>query len=126
MRKPRDIIFKIFTARLTEINNFLPLLPGYDSTRNIPLEEINEILLFVGPNGWAKQAYVHGWEFRMNTFRKTCAMFKQMEISEQVYKGQTPSKIIPRADSNRDSHVRKRKLGEAALPTNHKNGRSGK
>ena len=47
-------------------------------------------------------------------------MFKRMEISEQVYKGQTPSKTIPMPDANRDSSVRKRKGGEAALPNNHK------
>ena len=47
-------------------------------------------------------------------------MFERVEISEFVYEGQTPSKKIPRADANRDSHVRKRKIGEDASPTNSK------
>ena len=48
-------------------------------------------------------------------------MFKQIEIAEQVYKGQTPlKKLIPYA--NRDSRVRKRKGGESALPTNSNKG----
>ena len=53
-------------------------------------------------------------------------MFKQMDISEQVYEEQTPSKKIPRADSNHGSYVRKRKGGEAVSPTNPKKGRAGK
>ena len=28
MQKYRDLLFKIFSARLTELNNYLPLLPG--------------------------------------------------------------------------------------------------
>ena len=92
MRKPRDIIFKIFTARLTEINNFLPIFPVLDATKNIPPKEINEILIYALPNSWSKQAYLQGWDFKMKTFRETCAIFDLMEISEQVYKGQTHSK----------------------------------
>ena len=44
-------------------------------------------------------------------------MFKQMEISEQVYKGRTPSKTPIRADANRDGHIRKCKGGESASST---------
>ena len=53
-------------------------------------------------------------------------MFKQIEIAEQVYKGQTPSKQIPIPYAYRDSRVRKRKGGEAALPTSSKKGGTGK
>ena len=53
-------------------------------------------------------------------------MFEQVEISGQIYEGQTPSKKIPRADANRDSHIRERKGGETASPTNPKKGHSGK
>ena len=53
-------------------------------------------------------------------------MFERMETAEQVYEGQTPSKKIPREDANRDNHVRKRKIGEAASPTNSTKGRTGK
>ena len=52
-------------------------------------------------------------------------MFKQMQIAVQVYKGQTPSKKIPRSDANCDSYVRKIKVGESASPTNTKKGRTG-
>ena len=54
MRKPRDIPFKRFTTRLTELNHYLPLFPGYSATKKIPPEELNKILLHASPNGWAK------------------------------------------------------------------------
>ena len=53
-------------------------------------------------------------------------MFERMEVSEQVYKWGTPYKILTRAESNRESHVRKRKGLEVSLPTNPKKGRAGK
>ena len=63
------MLFKVFLARLTVINNFLPLLPGSDTTKKMPPEELNEILLCVVPNGWDKQAYLQGWDFEVKTFR---------------------------------------------------------
>ena len=51
-------------------------------------------------------------------------MFEQMEISKQVYEGVTPSKTTTREDSDRDSHVRKQKVVDAASPTNPKKGRA--
>ena len=56
MRKPCNMYFKRFTARLTEIDNFLPLFPGSDPTKNMPAKELNDILLHAVPNGWAKQS----------------------------------------------------------------------
>ena len=45
-------------------------------------------------------------------------MFERMEVSDKVYKEETPSKITTRADANRVSHDRKHKGGEAAFPAN--------
>ena len=47
IRKPCDMLFNNFAAQLTESNNFLPLLPGSDATKNMPPEELNEILLYI-------------------------------------------------------------------------------
>ena len=116
------MLFKHFTERLTEINNFLNLFPGLDTTKKVTPEELNEILLHTVTNGWAKQDYLQGCDFEMKTFRETCTMFKQIEIAEQVYKGQKTSKKIPMPYANRDSSVRKRKGGEAALPNSSKKG----
>ena len=53
-------------------------------------------------------------------------MFDRIEIAEHIYEGQTQSKKIPRADSNCDSHVRKRSGGEDTSTTNLDKGRSDK
>ena len=92
MRKSCGMIFKRFTERLSEINNFNSLFHGLDATKNMPSEELDEILLHAVPNGWSKKAYLQGWDFDMKTFRETCEMFERMEIAEQIYKGKTPLK----------------------------------
>ena len=92
MHKDCDMPFKGFTARLTEIDKFLPLLPGSDDSKNMPTEELNETPLHAVPNGREKKSYIQGWEFEMKNYRQTCAMLEQMKIAEQVYEGQTYSK----------------------------------
>ena len=62
----------------------------------------------------------------MKADRETCSMFKQMKITQKVYKGKLPSKRIIREDANRDSRVRKRKGQESASPTNPKKGNTEK
>ena len=58
IRKPSDMPLKHFVAQLTKINNFLPLFPGSDASKNIPPEELNEIILHAVPNGWENQSYL--------------------------------------------------------------------
>ena len=107
MCKPQSMTFKRFAARLTENNNLLPLLPVLDASKKIETEELKKILLHAVPNGWSKQSYLQGCYFELNTYRKTCAMLKRMEVSEQVYEGGTPYKIPTRTESNRGVHVKK-------------------
>ena len=92
MHKPREMSFKRFAARLTEINNFLPVFPVSDLTKKMPTKELNYILLQAVPNGWARQFYFQGWDFEVNTYRGTCDIFEGVEISEQGYEGKSPSK----------------------------------
>ena len=89
MRKPQNMTFKHFYARLTEIDNFLTHLPGSDLSKNITYEEISEIILHSVPNWRAKESYINGWYFNMKTYKETCAMFEQMELAWQVYEGGT-------------------------------------
>ena len=58
MRKPRDLSFKIFTAQLKELNNYLPLLPGLIYSNKMYPKELNVIIFYTVPNGWTKQAFV--------------------------------------------------------------------
>ena len=67
IRKPRDMSFNRFTAQQTEINKFLPVFPGSDTTKKIPAEELNEIFLHAVSNSWAKQSYLQEWYFEIKT-----------------------------------------------------------
>ena len=113
IQKPHTVPFKIFAARLTELNNYLPSFLGSDRSNNMDTSDINEILLHDDPNGWENQSYLQGWDFESKTYKETCDMFKIMEIVEQVYKGGTPSTTTNRADDSRAGHSRK-KGGESA------------
>ena len=61
--------FKRFAARLTEMNNFLPLFPGSEASKKMETEEINKVILHAVPNGRSKQSYLKGWDFKLNTYR---------------------------------------------------------
>ena len=61
--KLQDIPFKYFAVSLTELNNYLPILPSSRATKKIPPEELNDILLYAVLNGWEKKAYIQGWDF---------------------------------------------------------------
>ena len=90
------------------------------------LEELNDILIYAVPNTWAKHAYLQGWNFEGRTYKDTYEMFEHIKIVEQVYEGGNTSKNTNQEESDRVSHGRKHKGGEAALPTNPEKGRSGK
>ena len=76
MHKPQSLSFKRFTARLAELNDYLPLLPGSIKSNKVVPEELNEILLQSIPNGWAKQSYLQGWNFEGRTYKETCKIFE--------------------------------------------------
>ena len=82
MRKPRDLLFKRFTERKIELDNYLPLFPGSRTSKKIPPKELNNILLHTVPNGWTKQAYLQGWDFKGKTYKETCETVKRMYIVE--------------------------------------------
>ena len=71
MCKPREILFKLFSARLTELNNYLPLFLGLSASNKMHPEELNEILLHAVLNGWAKHAYLQSWYFEMKKYKAT-------------------------------------------------------
>ena len=48
------------------------------------MDDLNEIILHIFPNGWAKQSYIKVWDFELKTYRETRAMFERMEVTEQV------------------------------------------
>ena len=84
MRKPRYLPFNILSAWLTELNNYLQLFPWWSDVKNMPTEELNEILLHDFPNGWSKQYYLQGYYFKVKSYNETYEMFERMEMAEQV------------------------------------------
>ena len=103
--------FNRFAPSFTEMNNFLPIFPVLNFSNKMTHEDLSEILLRAVTNAWAKQSHLQLCYFEMKTYKETCAMFKQMEISEQVDEGGTPSKTPTRSDDNRDVCVRKKRGG---------------
>ena len=91
----KNISTGLITIQLIKINNLVTIFPGSDATKNMLPEELNEILLRMVPNGWAKQSHLQVWDFQMKMFIETCTMFEIMEIAEQVYEGKTPSGKYP-------------------------------
>ena len=75
MRKPPDLPFKRFDARLTGLNNYLPIFPGSSASNNMSPEELNEIILQTVLNVWSKKSYLQGWGFEGKTYKGTCDMF---------------------------------------------------
>ena len=126
MRKPQDIPFKIFAARLTELNIYLPLLPGSSAAKKIYSEELKNILLHAVPNLWGKKTYIQGWGFEGSSYKETCEIFKRMDIAEAIYKGVSPSKNTQWAESNSASSGRKKNGGVFASPSKPDQGCAGK
>ena len=94
MRNSRGLNLWIFSARLQEVNNFLPQFPGSDKCKNIPQGELKEILLYAGPHGCAKQAMMFGLDFVGDSFCAELEIFKRMEVAESIYEGDgSPSQI---------------------------------
>ena len=61
--KPHGFPFKIFSARLTELEKFLPMFPGLYDSKSMNKYNLNEVLLHIVPNGWAKHSYLRGRDF---------------------------------------------------------------
>ena len=60
MSKSQSMTLIRFAVRLTEINNVLPLFPGTETSKKIPPEDLNKILLHTVPNARANQSYLKG------------------------------------------------------------------
>ena len=81
--------------RLTNINEYLAILPGLNNPNNMDEVDLNGTHIHIIPNGWSKQAYLQGFSFESVPFKKAINMFEHMEISEKIYEEVVgkPSKI---------------------------------
>ena len=126
MRKPRYILFKRFSARLSELNNYFPLFPISSTAKKMDPEELNDILLQNVSNSWAGQSYIQEWYFKGRSYKETCNMFERMKIAEAIYKGVAPSKNTQRVEADRTSSGRNKNGGSSASPSKPEQGRAGK
>ena len=78
LKKPSALPIQRLAARLTDLNNYLPLFLVFDAYKNMEEEKMNEILLHDVPNSWAKQSYLQGWYFGARGYRETYEMLKQV------------------------------------------------
>ena len=69
--KPRDPLFKRFYTQLTELKNYLPLLPGSSNTKKTPPEELNKIILHAITNFLKRKYYIKGWDFKGKSYKET-------------------------------------------------------
>ena len=126
IQKNWDILLNRFSERLTEMNNYLPQFPVSSAAKKMYPEELNEIILHVVPNSWAKKAYIQGWYFEGRSYKETWNIFEHMETAEAIYEGGALSKNTQWKESNRASSGTNKKEGAYALPSNPYQGWPGK
>ena len=126
MRKPQDLLFKRFSSRLTELNDYLPLSPGSSAAKKMAPEELNRILRRVIPNSCARQACIKEWYFEGRYYKDTCEVFENIEIAESIYKVGAPYQNTQQAESDRASIGKGKKEGASTSPSNPEKGRAGK
>ena len=78
MRKPLSLLFMRFSAQLMEPKNDITLFTGSNVANNMPPENLNEILLHTGPNGWENKYYLQEWDFKGGIYKETCEVFEQI------------------------------------------------
>ena len=78
IHKPWNPSFNRFSACLTYINNYLPILPGSSEPKKMPPKELNGILLHAVPNGWSNEDYLQGWEFEGKSYKEIWEFFERM------------------------------------------------
>ena len=59
------------SACLMDLEKYLLSFPGSNDSNKTDEGDINEILLNAVHNGWAKQAYLQGWDFEERSYRET-------------------------------------------------------
>ena len=84
IRKLRGLKLCQFDEILQELKNILPQLPGTDKSKNIPQEELNDILFNGVPHGWAKQAMMLGFDFKIDPLCSAPELSKRMAVAKSI------------------------------------------
>ena len=78
MQKSRNLKLQQFYARLQEMEKYTPQFPGSDESKNIPQEELNDILLYNVTHGRAKESMVLRFDFESESFQSAMELFDLM------------------------------------------------
>ena len=62
MSNPRNFKVRIYPTFMIDINDYLDLFPGENSSEKFVDIELDEILLSSIPNIWIRQSYVQGYD----------------------------------------------------------------
>ena len=71
MQKNWSISFKRFSAWLTEIKNYLTLLPVSIKSKKMASEKIKDILLHAVLKVWAKKSCLQVWDLEEKAYKET-------------------------------------------------------
>ena len=78
--KPRVVPLNILYPRLIELNNYLPVCPGLDQTKNMYEAKINKIPLRAVPNGWGNQSYLEWWDFDKKPTKRPATCSRVLQV----------------------------------------------
>ena len=86
IRKPCELkVISIQSVWLVLINIWL--FPGSKASNKIREMELTKVLLYSMTNVQSRQAYVHGFDIKGVTFKKTINKFDILEIYGNIYEG---------------------------------------
>ena len=112
MHKPCKFPFKHFSARITELKNYLPIFPGSSASKKMTAKELNKILLHAVPDSSGKKFLSIGtifWDEELQSYMRPVL---KNGSHGKIYEVWTTYKNPIREYANRVSRVRKQKGGE--------------
>ena len=101
LRKPQSMNFRVFTARVLELNGYMAFFPngqlnehgvplGFGVEQSLPADELLDILEFALPNTWQKLLIEHGIDLLKGTpdfgLRELASFCERKELTESMEK----------------------------------------
>ena len=116
LRKPADMKIREFTARLQEINDYLPKFPPFGENQKLPQDEIRDIVEFSIPDSWRNHATSQGFDIMNHTLMEFVEFCERLELLEESPNGGSKSEN----PSSEEQTTGKRGKKRGRDNTNHK------
>ena len=78
MKKPRGLKVRLYSDHMIYLNNSFDVFPRTNSSENICMTELSEILSNIMPNSSSKPTYVPGFYCGYISFKAAVNMFELM------------------------------------------------